>query len=99
MGLTQAKNFTVSTTWAPLSDLLDTDYETTDDYIIHTNPGPLDTCLCFTYRTGTPPTDKDKGSVYPPYSDIEVTKNTGGDIYLKGSIRPVDIEITPTVLA
>lgn len=95
MGITESKNYTVPTTWTPLTDLMAEDYETTDAYTIRINTAPLASPLGYTVRATNAPTETDKGGEYPAFSTIEVAADTGDTVYLRGVSRPVDIEITP----
>lgn len=89
-----AKNFMVKEgEWQPLSDIMGTDYETTLNYAIHINDIPEGNLLGFTHRETTPPSINDRGREYPSFRTIYVTKDTGDDIYLRGTNGAINVEI------
>lgn len=93
MGLTEPKNYLVPTEWTPLTDIMSDDYETTDDYIIHINSYREGNTFGYLYFDTSTPSIDDRGRELDKYSEIEVVKDTGDYVYLRGLVEPISIEI------
>lgn len=77
--------------WQPLSDIMNQDYETNVDYILHVNGG-ANGLLGYTQRTVTPDI-KDKGRELKAGEEIRITSDNGDIVYLRATGAPIDIEI------
>lgn len=75
-------NYTVTTTYQTLSDILGADYDATKDYHIHVNEIAMGLLQISDNNTSM-------GKQYPSFSDFVVDK--GATVYLKGTNIEVNI--------
>lgn len=90
-------NYTIKAgDFKPLSDIMDQDYETTKDYIIHVNKGYGSVLQVLT--TTDTPTNEERGVEYPEFAEIEVSADTGDDVYLRSNSQNLSIDIVEKVV-
>ena len=77
-------NFTVTTTYKTLADIMGASYDVTKDYIIHVNEITRGILQVNASNTG-------RGKEYKSFSEITITKGT--TIYLRGTADTISIYV------